>query len=375
MILKLAYRNLFHDRVSLIVTLVGIVFSVVLVAIQLGLYIGSGRLIAAVIDQSKGEIWVVPLGTKNFDDPNALDGREKHAVLSTPGVQAVAELAVGFAQWRKPNGGSTTLLLVGSNPSEGGLTPWNLIEGRVEDLEAPSAIAVDRSYFDELGVTKVGEGGEINGSKATVAAITKGIRSFTTLPYVFLSLPRARGYLGMAPQQASYLLARLEPGADIATVKAAIKSRLPDTEVLTRQEFRDRSLAYWLFETGAGSALIAGAILGLIVGLIVVAQTLYASTKDHLNEFATLRALGASAGYIHRVILSQALISAVLGYGVGIAVSLAIVYAARDSTLPLVLPPGLAGFLLALTIAMCVLSAMSAILKVTRIDPAMVFSR
>ena len=65
--------------------------------------------------------------------------------------------------------------------------------------------------------------------------------------------------------------------------------------------FRQRSLDYWLFETGAGSALIAGAILGIIVGVVIVAQTLYASTKDHINEFATMRALGASAGYIHRV--------------------------------------------------------------------------
>ena len=83
---KLAYRNLFHDRLSLIVTLTGIVFSVVLVAVQCGLYIGSERMIAAMLDQSKGDLWVVPLGTKSFDDPSLLIGHEKYAVLSTPGV-------------------------------------------------------------------------------------------------------------------------------------------------------------------------------------------------------------------------------------------------------------------------------------------------
>ena len=82
-------------------------------------------------------------------------------------------------------------------------------------------------------------------------------------------------------------------------MRTALAARLPDAEILTHDEFRKRSLDYWLFETGAGSALIAGAILGIIVGIVIVAQTLYASTKDHLNEFATLRALGASAGYIH----------------------------------------------------------------------------
>ncbi|KAB2850506.1 MAG: FtsX-like permease family protein [Hyphomicrobiaceae bacterium] len=375
MVFKLAFRNLFHDRVSLIVTLVGIVFSVVLVAVQLGLYIGSSRLISAVIDHTKGDIWVVPLNTKNFDDPNALEGRERHTALSTPGVEAAAELVVSFGQWRKPNGGTTALLLIGSDLSQDGLAPWNIIEGKVEDLEAPDAITLDRSYLKEFGLEKIGDSGEINGQKATLRAVTKGIRSFTTLAYVFTSLRQARSYVNLRREQASFTVARLALGADIEAVKAELRRRLPDAEVLTREQFRERSLDYWLFETGAGAALIAGAILGLIVGLVVVAQTLYASTKDHLNEFATLRALGASAGYIHRVILCQALISAVVGYAIGLALSLLIVYSAQDSTLPVIFTPGLGVFLLGLTIGMCVLSAMSAIIKVTRIDPAMVFSR
>ena len=86
MVPKLAYRNLFHDRLSLIVTLVGIVFSVVLVAVQFGIYLGSENRIAAMLDQAKGDLWVVALGTKSFDDPSLLSGRERHAVLSTPGV-------------------------------------------------------------------------------------------------------------------------------------------------------------------------------------------------------------------------------------------------------------------------------------------------
>jgi putative ABC transport system permease protein len=113
----------------------------------------------------------------------------------------------------------------------------------------------------------------------------------------------------------------------------------------------------------------------MIVGVVIVAQTLYSSTKDHLNEFATLRALGASAGYIHKVILIQALLSALLGYSVGMILSLIVIWASTDTNLLIVMTPGLAVLLFALTIGMCVIAAISAIFKVTRIDPAGVFSR
>lgn len=372
---KLAYRNLFHDRLSLVVTLTGIVFSVVLVAVQCGLYIGSERMIAAMLDQSQGDLWVVPLGTKSFDDPSLLIGHEKYAVLSTPGVADAEELVVGFAAWRKPKGGTTAVLLVGSDHENGTLKPWNIVQGSLADLDAPFSVAVDDTYFADLGVEKNGETAEINGTRVKIGAVTHGIRSFTTLPYVFTSLKQARTLLDAAGNQASYTLVRMQPDADKETVRADLTARLQDREILSQSEFRNRSVDYWLFQTGAGSALIAGAALGMIVGIVIVAQTLYSSTKDHLNEFATLRALGASAGYIHKVILIQALLSALLGYSVGMVLSLLVIWASTDTNLLIVMTPGLAVLLFALTIGMCVIAAISAIFKVTRIDPAGVFSR
>ena len=372
---KLAYRNLFHDRLSLIVTLTGIVFSVVLVAVQCGLYIGSERMIAAMLDQSKGDLWVAPLGTKSFDDPSLLIGHEKYSVLSTKGVAGSEELVVGFAAWRKPKGGMTAVLIVGSDHENGTLKPWNLVDGSLGDLDAPLSVAVDDTYFKDLGVEKNGETAEINGMRVKIAAVTHAIRSFTTLPYVFTSLNLARTLLDAGSNQSSYTLVRLEPGADIETVREDLMARLQDREILTQQEFRNRSVDYWLFQTGAGSALIAGAALGMIVGVVIVAQTLYSSTKDHLNEFATLRALGASAGYIHKVILFQAMMSAVVGYAIGMVLSMLVIWASKDTTLFIIMTPGLALLLFALTIGMCAIAAVSAIFKVTRIDPAGVFSR
>ncbi len=375
MIALLALRNLIHDRVSLAVTLTGIIFSVILVAIQLGLYIGSTRIITSVIDHTTAEIWVVPPGAESVDDTSNLPGRERHVVLSTPGVKSAAEMVAGFAEWQRPDGSTTATVLIGSDPDDGGLRPWNLIDGSVEALAAPSAVIIDRSYLKDLDVAGVGGHGQYGELKSTVVGITKGIRSFTTLPYVFTTLKRGKTYLGLREDEATFILVSLVPGADPLTVRDALKGRLDGVEVLTRQEFLDRSIQHWLFNTGAGLALIAGAGLGIIVGMVIVAQTLYASTKDHLNEFATLRALGAGAGYIHKVILCQALISAVIGYALGISVALLLVRSADGSALPLTMTKELAAALFVLTVVMCVVSAMAAIVKVTRIDPAMVFAR
>jgi len=374
---KIAYRNLFHDRMSLIVTLIGIVFSVVLVAIEVGLYKGSENKIATVLDKAPADLWLMPFGTKSFDDPSLLLGHEKYAALSTPGVARAEEMIVAFSSWRKPEGGKKTFILVGLDWQNGGIKPWNLVEGDTSDLEGPNAVAADQSYFKDLGIEKRGDYAEINNQRIQVTAVTKGIRSFTTLPYIFTPIMTAKKFVGATASQASYIMVTLERGADLETVRKALEERLEGVEVLTHEEFNRRSINYWMFSTGAGLALITGMVLGAIVGIVIVAQTLYASTKDHLNEFATLRALGASASYIHAVILIQALLSAVLGYIAGMALAMLAIYrlSVRVPTLTVVMTPKIAAYLFALTVGMCIFAAITAIRKVTRIDPAGVFNR
>ncbi|MEQ1612267.1 MAG: ABC transporter permease [Hyphomicrobiaceae bacterium] len=376
MILTLAIRNLFHDRIRLIVTLVGILFSIVLVAVQLGLYLGAKRMIVDMIDNANGSLWITTYGAKSFEEGGILlTPRERHAALATPGVKAVVPLVVTFAEWRKPGGGSTNAVLVGTNPEDGGLAPWNVVEGQADAISAPDGVLVDKSYLGDLGIKGIGDVAQVEQGRVRVRGLTDGIRSFTMAPYLFTTINRARALLGMPGENSTFFLVQLQPGADQETVRADLKSRLSGTEVLSKAEFRDRSLDQWLFSTGAGVALIGGAILGLIVGVVIVAQTLYSSTKDHLNEFATLRALGSSSGYIIKVILAQAALSGVIGYILGMAIAMVVVAFSGQTALPILMTPALAAFLFAITLGMCAISAVSAIVKVTKIDPAMVFSR
>lgn len=373
--LTLASRNLFHDRLRFVATTVGIVFSVVLVMVQMGLYLGFGQMVTKMIDHAAADLWVMRKGTKCFEDPSLLDTNARRAILTVSGVAKASTLVIGFSDWRLPSGELTPIFLVGSDLDEHTLDPWNIVDGSIKALAAPRSVAVDRSYHERLGVSKIGETADIRGHSVQVAALTEGIRSFTTTPYIFADLSRARAYTGIPASKASYFLVKLKPDAKLEDVRHDIRSSLRNVEVLTSAEFRDRSRSFWLFGTGAGTALFAGALLGVIVGTVIVAQTLYSSTKDHLDEFATLRAMGSSKRYIYSVIIYQALLNAVVGFSIAALIGYAVVRITSASALPVVITPTLMVGVFALTVVMCISSALTAILRVVRIDPVMVFTR
>ncbi|MGZ5866574.1 MAG: ABC transporter permease [Xanthobacteraceae bacterium] len=375
MIFTLAFRNLFHDGVRFAGTLIGIGFSIYLVSVQLGLYLGFSNQISAMIEHTTGEIWIVPKGTKSFEEASTLAVSERYTAMATPSTGDVVPFVVGFMEWRRPSGEAATVVVVGTDPVYG-LAPWNLVEGSLADLAQADGVIVDETYLGELGIKGRGDVAEIEGNRARVVALTKNIRAFTTTPYVFTTLGRARNYIGIGSGEVTHLMVRTAPGVDRPAVKAALAARLlPTSEVLTRAEFVSRSRNHWLFSTGAGFALIAGAILGLVVGTVIVAQTLYSSTKDHIAEFATLRAIGSTSGYIHKVILCQAMISAVIGFSAAAFAGILTMKLTAEAVLPVIVTPRLLAALLVLTVVMCVVSALAAIAKVTRIDPAVVFAR
>ncbi len=375
LIIKLAAKNLFFDRLRFIATIIGIVFSIVLVNVQMGLFVSFGRMVTTMIDHASTDLWIVPQGTRSFEDPAPLDESERFRALSVKGVADAVPIVIGFSEWRVPGGKATPIFIIGSPMKGQGLQPWNVVEGNLDSLAIPGAVAVDKSYFDRLAVKGMGAVAQIHDTKVQVRVVSDGIRSFTTTPYIFATLDRARTFIGMPSNKDTYVLVHLAPDANLEKVRTKLQQTLSNVDVLTSDEFGDRSRSFWLFGTGAGAALFAGALLGMIVGTVIVAQTLYSSTKDHLYEFATLRAIGSSSVYIYTVIIVQALVSAVIGFSIAAAIGVLVVNATADSALPIAMPLGLTVMLFLLTVGMCVVSAVSAILKVMRMDPAMVFSR
>lgn len=369
----LAWRNLSHDRTRFIATLIGIAFSVVLMGAQLGLLIGFSQTASTVVDHVDADLWVIPLGTTNVDIAGRMPERRRHEALAVPGVASVDELMVQFAFWRKPDGGRESVIITGFSLASGRGAPWAMAVGDSADLQIADGVIIDRLYQKKLGVTALGQEVEINNQRARIVGFTDGIRTFTQSPYVFTTHTRSQALTLGRNDETTYLLVKLAEGADADTVQTALAQRLPWVEVLTGKQFARRTQAYWMITTGAGAALLLAAALGLVVGIVIVGQTLYASTLDRLAEYATLRAIGANHRYLHRVIVKQASISAVFGYIIGLAVTLAMVAYSRTGNVAMALPPWAIVLLAALTLAMCLLGALVSIRRITRIDPTTVF--
>jgi putative ABC transport system permease protein len=375
LVFTLASRNLFQDRLRFVASLIGIVLSVVLVMVQMGLYFGFGRMITTMIDHVSTDLWIVSAGANCFEDLSLLSIGMQKRLLAIDGVAEVVPVVVGFSAWMRPDGAMTPVFVVGSDIAAGGLSPWNVVEGKVQSLTASGTVAIDRSYYDRLGVSGVGATAGIRGLPVTVGVTTDGIRSFTTTPYVFADLGGARSYIGLPASFTSQFLVRLKQKADVQGIRQNILSNISGIQALTPDQFREQSRSFWLFGTGAGVALLAGVLLSAIVGTAIVAQTLFSSTKDHLYEFATLRAIGASNGYIYKVIICQAVLSAIIGFAIAALIGNAIVHFTAKSALQIVITPSLLIELFVVTVVMCVVSAIAAILRVIRVDPAIVLTR
>jgi putative ABC transport system permease protein len=369
----LAQRNLFHDKVRLTVTLTGIVFSVVLIVVQLGLFLGFTTATSNLIDHSGADLWITSENVPYVEQGVAFSERKLNQVRAVPGVADAQKIIAHWTQWKRHDGGEESVQIVGFNVDDPLERPWNLVEGRVEDLKSPDAIIIDELYKQKLGVTHLGEVVEIGGYRARVVGFTKGIRSFTTSPYVFTSFKNAQDYTNLRQDQTFFILVKVARGADVQQVRRDLLAHLKDVDVFTNAEFGHMTTFYWMFTTGAGVAVLIAAALGLVVGFVVVAQTIYATTMDHIREFGTLKAMGAPNSYVYKVIMKQAAISAVIGYVLGMIVSVFVVMGSQEGGAAILMPMPMAAGMFFLTLAMCIGAALVSINKVTRIDPAMVF--
>ncbi|KAB8330369.1 FtsX-like permease family protein [Scytonema tolypothrichoides VB-61278] len=391
---SIARKNLLEDIPRFLVAEAGILFAVSLVTIQTGLQYGFARSSSQLIDQSRADIWVSSKNMQHLGLTIPIPYERVTKARKVKGVDKAEAVIIDGGLWRElATDKINSITLVGADPQGMLFERSNIVEGRFNDLKQSFRFMIDKTNLNSIDLKRLGEVGEINNIPAKLVGFTQGTQSIVFGTLMFTSLETANTYRNYGTQttaspnnvgssakkpvstdQISFVLVRAKRGQSIAKLKRDLEQALPDTRAYTRQEMSKITQDFWQVRSGIGFILGLGAVVGVVVGAVVVSQILYASVTDHIKEFGTLKAMGASDWFIYNVIIEQAIWMAILGYLPGIALCVGV--AAWTSTtqgIVILITPVSALIVFGITVLMCVGSAVFAIQKVTRVDPAIVF--
>jgi putative ABC transport system permease protein len=367
----LAWQNLNHDRFRFLVTIVGIAFAVFLMIFQGSLLVGFLRAASKPIDMTDADLWIAARGVEAFEFASPLPERFYNIVAGAPGVEGVSRMTVGFTFYQKPTGMQQSVLLIGSEPGLGSRFPIPYVDSARTSL-SPDAILVDSSNAPALLLEEVPADIEIGARRARVVDIVDGFGSFFGTPFVFAGYADAARYLRWPGDATVFLVVRVAAGR-VQDVKRALQAKLPEVDVWTRDEFSIRARLFWVRKTGAGGAILMAALLGFLVGLVIVSQNIYATTMENIEEFATLKAIGARRWYVQKVVLTQALACGSVGSIIGLSALYPLLGPIRRSISWIATPWWLPLGMIFVGLLMCILASVASIRKALAVEPGRVF--
>ena len=376
----LALLNLLYDKTRTLVAIAGVAFAVVLVLMQLG-FLNSVRLTATeVYDQLIFDVVLASPRYLYISKAGDFPRTRLFQAASAPGVADARPLYLGFNFWlnrdaSEPNPSRRGIFVIGFN-LEKPVFRLPSLEGDLSLLKEPGHVYMDsfsRKQFGrwrnndhlEVGMKRIKVVGEFSMGTGFGADgdIIVGDQTFKRL------------FPNRSLDQVSLGLIRVAPGADPERVAAELRRRLPkDVNVFTRDQIEAMEREHWVNRTSVGIIFTLGVIVGFIVGTAIVYQVLSSDIANHLAEYATLKAMGYGPRFLAKVVLSQALILAVLGFLPGWAISKTLYFITSESArIPMRLGFELSLGVLAMSIAMCAISGLASLRKVTSADPADLF--
>ncbi len=316
--LKLAWRNLTHERTRLLISVGGVALAVLLILVMAGVFAGSERHAVAYIRNQPASLWLMQAGVENMHMSSSLLAPE--VVEQVRGVEGVKH-AVGllYASGAVDLGATQVysyIFAVADDAPFGG--PWELVEGTAHP--APDGLVLDRDLAARYGL-ELGDPVHLFGRELRIAGLSRGAFGIAT-SVTFVNKSTLAGLMGVSPDSASYVLIQPEPGADRAATAERIREAVPDSNLLGKQQFID-SDQEMIRQMGA-DVIQAMNLVAYIVGLLVIALTVYTATVERIREFGVLKAIGADTPTLMRVAAAQAYVSSGLGFAVGVPLAYAI---------------------------------------------------
>jgi putative ABC transport system permease protein len=382
---SVALSMLMGDRAKYIGIVMGLTFASLLITQQSSIFVGlMMRTFGFITDTSLPDIWVMDPKVQFIDDIKPMQDTQILRVRGVEGVEWAVPLYKGLLKARLEDGTFQTCNVIGLDDQTliGG--PPVMVAGRLEDLRRAEGVIVD-----DVGAEgklakppavpggprvplRIGDTLELNDNRAIVVGICKVSRTFQSQPVVYTTYSRATTFAPRERKLLAFVLVKARPGQDIAQLCRRI-SDVTGLAAYSRRDFQWLTVNYFLKYTGIPINFGIAVALGFIVGTAIAGQTFFNFTQDNLKQFGTLKAMGASNLLLTRMILMQAMIVGLVGYGLGVGAAAMFGNLSKNTELAFHMPWQLlliSGFAVTL---ICAASALLSIYKVIRLEPAIVF--
>ncbi|MFI3121731.1 MAG: ABC transporter permease [Methylococcaceae bacterium] len=381
----IAIKMLMGDRGKYLGIVMGLTFASLIMTQQPAIFLGlMARSYSFISDVGLPDIWVMDAKVQFVDDIKPLQDTELYRVRGISGVQWAMPMYKGLLKVRLVNGTFQTCNVIGLDDATliGG--PPLMLEGSVDDLRRSDGVIVDiDGAQDKLAKPatipggkriplKVGDSLELNDHRAIVVGIAKVTRTFQSQPVIYTTYSRAKSYAPKERKLLSFVLAKAKPGQNLAELTRRIRATT-GLAAYTQEQFKSLTYEYFMNNTGIPINFGISVLLGFIVGAAIAGQTFYNCTLENLRQFGVLKAMGTSNWVLLRMILLQAVLVGTIGYGLGVGLTAVFGYLMRHSILAFKFPWQLLLFSGGGVSLICVFAALVSILKVIRLEPAIVF--
>ena len=374
----LALKMLMGDRAKYIMLVGGLTFSALLMTQQNAVFQGLLSWTTSHLRNMRASIWVVEAHVDSANETKPLRDTDVNRVRSVKGVDFAVPLYQGVLKAKAADGSDKQVMLIGLHGATLFGHPAQMLSGNLELLRLPNTVIID-----ELGVERLSEGRtrkiglgdtfEINDREARVVGLCRTERHFFGYPYIFSSYDQALQFAPRQRKMLSAILAEPKPGLSAAEVAKRIATET-GMRAYTTDEFARVTIDYIWKTTGIPVSFMTTIILGFIVGIAVSGQTFYSFVLENLRHLGALKAMGASTWLLARMLLLQAFTVGLIGYGIGIGLAALFGFMVMPIGMPpfLLQPSALLLTAVALVV-ICSFAALLGIVKVARLEPAIVF--
>ena len=374
----LALKMLMGDRAKYIMLIGGLSFAALLMTQQNAVFQGLLSWTTSHLRNMRAAIWVVEAHVESANETKPLRDTDVNRVRSVAGVDFAAPLFQGVLRAKTANGADKQIMLIGLHGATLFGRPAQMLSGDLELLRLPNTVVID-----ELGAQRLSEGRprplglgdtfEINDREARVVGICKTDRHFFGYPYIFSSYDQALQFAPRQRKMLSAILAQPKPGLSAAEVARRIAAET-GMRAYTSDEFAKVTVDYIWKTTGIPVSFLTTIILGFIVGIAVSGQTFYSFVLENLRHLGALKAMGASTWMLARMLLLQAFTVGLIGYGIGIGLAALFGFAVLPGGQPpFLLQPAALLLTAVAVVVICAFAALLGIVKVARLEPAIVF--